>query len=222
MREIMTPSKEDYLKNILELNGADAVVSNKALAQALDVSAASVTEMNNRLVKENLIDYLPYKGVTLTPQGLKIARLLVRKHRIWEVFLSSCLGYDWEYVHEEADRLEHVSSDELIDRLDAFLGHPRFDPHGAIIPDRNGEIPDFGDRLTLDHFQVGDHFQLVELKDDPEILYYIQHKGLRLGQSYELVAREPFQGPLQLRDADGKDYYLSYQVAEITYGKKIN
>ena len=118
----ISPSKEDYIKTIYSLNGAKDIVSNKQLAHSLSVSAASVTDMNNRLKKENLITYYPYKGVQLTDIGIQIANKLIRKHRIWEVFLYEKLGFDWDEVHVEADRLEHASSEKVINALSELLG----------------------------------------------------------------------------------------------------
>ena len=136
----MTPHKEDYLKVIVELGGTNELVNNKQIGKALSVSPASVTEMSSKLLKEGYISHIPYQGVQITEKGLLIANKLIRKHRLWEVFLADKLGFDWTEVHEEAELLEHVSSDFLIDRLDAYLGFPKYDPHGGVIPDKDGRI----------------------------------------------------------------------------------
>ena len=116
----MTPHKEDYLKVIMELGGDKQLVNNKQIGQALSVSAASVTEMSVKLLKDGLISHIPYQGVQITDKGQLIANKLIRKHRLWEVFLSEKLDFNWDEVHDEAELLEHVSSDRLIDSLDAY------------------------------------------------------------------------------------------------------
>ncbi len=130
----MTPNKEDYIKVIYKLGGAKNIVSNKNIANSLHVSGASTTEMMNKLVKSNMIEYIPYQGAKLTTDGIKVAKELIRNHRIWEVFLVQALGFEKHEVHEQAELLEHVSSDELIKRLSIFLNTPTHCPHGSEIP----------------------------------------------------------------------------------------
>lgn len=181
----MTPSKEDYLKKIVELGGEHQIISNKKLVQAMGVSAASVTEMNTRLLKADLITYIPYKGVQVTPQGLRQANQLIRKHRIWESFLVEKLNFDWDEVHEEAEKLEHVSSDKLIDRLAELLGNPKYDPHGGLIPNSDGSMP-ASSFINLSELDCSSHFIIREVSDLPEILAYISQKQIHLGQKYYL------------------------------------
>lgn len=208
----MTPNKEDYIKAIYELGGETDVVSNKKLVKALSVSAASVTEMNARLLKEDLITYTPYQGVKLTENGLKIANKLIRKHRLWEVFLSEKLGYDWNEVHADADLLEHVSSDFLIDRLDIFLGEPQFDPHGGVIPNKNGTIEEM-DHTPLVEVREGTHFTIKEVDDQEEFLKYLLGKNVKLGDEYILKAIEPYEGPLTIANIDGEETIISHKAA---------
>ena len=133
-------AEENYLKAILKLSGSpDGTVSTNAIAAQLDTSAASVTDMLKKLSDKELITYQRYKGASLTDDGQRIATTLVRKHRLWEVFLVQSLGMTWDEVHEIAEELEHIQSDRLIDRLDHFLGHPKFDPHGDPIPNAQGK-----------------------------------------------------------------------------------
>ena len=150
----MTPHKEDYLKVIMELGGDKQLVNNKQIGQALSVSAASVTEMSVKLLKDGLISHIPYQGVQITEKGQLIANKLIRKHRLWEVFLSEKLDFNWDEVHEEAELLEHVSSDRLVDRLDAYLGFPKYDPHGGVIPDKEGRIEVYESK-PLTELEVG-------------------------------------------------------------------
>lgn len=216
----MTPSKEDYLKKIVELGGETTVVNNKQLVQAMNVSAASVTDMNSRLLKEGLITHVPYKGVQVTKKGLRLANQLIRKHRIWEVFLSEKLGYDWKDVHNDADRLEHASSDRLIERLNEFLGEPEFDPHGGKIPNKDGTLDttDFPLLVTLD---IGTTFVVKEVADDQEFLEYLTEKGIQLSTKYRLIDAESFEGPLTLQDSNGETTVLSYKAAFNMYVEVI-
>lgn len=181
----MTQSREDYLKKIVELGGEHQVVSNKALVQALNVSAAAVTDMNSRLLKEGLISYQPYKGVQVTDKGLQKANKLIRKHRLWELFLVEKLQFAWDEVHEEAEKLEHVSSDKLMEQLAILLGHPKYDPHGGVIPNPDGSIPET-DYVNLSEVKGQSQIVIREVSDLPEILAYIAQKGIQLGQHYQL------------------------------------
>lgn len=197
----ISPSKEDYLKAIYQLNGAHENVSNKDLAAELSVSAASVTEMNNRLVKEELIAHIPYKGVQLTESGLRTANQLVRKHRIWEVFLYEKLGFKWDEVHAEADRLEHASSDALIERLSEFLGHPQYDPHGGLIPNADGTLDEAEAPLfSLADIEIGAHFLVKEVQDDEDLLNYLFDKGISLNHSYQLLSKDSYDSTITIRD----------------------
>lgn len=208
----MTPNKEDFIKAIYELGGEETVVSNKALVKALSISAASVTEMNTRLLKEGLITHLPYQGVQLTEKGLRIANQLIRKHRIWEVFLAEKLGYDWNEVHKDADLLEHVSSDFLIERLNVFLGEPTFDPHGGVIPNKDGTITEI-ESTPLIECQAGDQFKIQEVDDQEEFLEYLLYKNVQLGKHYTLVNIEPYDGPLTLESTDGSQTIIGHKAA---------
>ncbi|WP_208560295.1 metal-dependent transcriptional regulator [Marinilactibacillus kalidii] len=216
----MTPNKEDYIKAIYELGGERDVVTNKSLVQALSVSAASVTEMNGRLLKEGLLTHTPYQGVRLTDTGLKIANKLIRKHRLWEVFLSEKLGYDWNEVHADADLLEHVSSDALIERLDLFLDQPQFDPHGGVIPNKDGTIEKMN-HIPLVELRIGTHFIIKEVNDQQEFLEYLLHKKVQLGNEYVLKDIEPYEGPLTLQTVDGIETIISHKAAFKIFVKEL-
>ncbi|MBM6615406.1 metal-dependent transcriptional regulator [Desemzia sp. RIT804] len=212
----MTPSKEDYLKTIVGLGGETKIVNNKQLVTALNVSAASVTDMNTKLLKEGLITHIPYKGVQVTNKGLRLANQVIRKHRIWEVFLLEKLGYDWKEVHADADRLEHASSDLLIERLYQFLGEPEFDPHGGKIPAKDGttSIVRFP---ALTEITLGDSFVIKEVEDDPEFLEYLNLKGIQLDSQYKLVSKETYGGGFALERADGTTILLNQKAASQIY-----
>lgn len=199
----ISPSKEDYLKAIHNLNGIDENVSNKSIADLLSVSAASVSEMNTRLVKEKLISHIPYKGVKLTKKGIKSANLLIRKHRLWEVFLHEKLGFQWNEVHSEADRLEHASSDLVIERLNDFLNHPKYDPHGGIIPNADGTVDK--DRIPLfplSNINVGDRFHIREVADDHDFLTYLFENNITLNHNYQLIEKNSYDGAITILDQE--------------------
>src|ERR1700743_2860074 len=135
-----TLAEENYLKSIYHLSLNNESVSTNQIAASLSTSAASVTDMLKKLADKELINYARYQGVTLTPSGEKIAVHIIRKHRLWEYFLVEKLDFKWDEVHEMAEEMEHISSKELIDRLDRFMGYPKYDPHGDPIPDSNGNF----------------------------------------------------------------------------------
>lgn len=201
----ISPSKEDYLKAIYDLDGAHKNVTNKSIAKALSVSAASVSEMNTRLVKEDLISHIPYKGVQLTEKGIKSANLLIRKHRLWEVFLYEVLDFQWDEVHAEADRLEHASSDLLIERLNEFLDHPKYDPHGGLIPNADGTVDENIIPLhSLARISISDEFRIKEVADDEDLLTYLYANHIVLNHSYELLNRDAYDGSVLILDKETK------------------
>lgn len=208
----MTPNKEDFIKAIFELGGKEKVVTNKDLVRMLSISAASVTDMNTRLLKEELITHLPYQGVMLTEKGLLIANQLIRKHRIWEVFLAEKLGYDWNEVHADADLLEHVSSDLLIERLNIFLEEPTFDPHGGVIPNQDGTVPEIHSTPLIE-CKVGDCFRIQEVDDQEDFLEYLLYKKVHLGKEYTLTEIEPYDGPLTLETSAGEKTVIGHKAA---------
>lgn len=208
----MTPNKENFIKAIYELGGAFEIIPNKSLAKELDVSAASITDMNSRLVKANIITYTPYRGVKLTESGIEIAHQLIRRHRLWEVFLSEKLGYRWDELHEDADLLEHISSDKLIERLDAFLGHPTVDPHGDIIPNQEGETAPVNNR-PLAEFKEGDVVTVKQVDDNEAFLQYLTDKGIALGHTYKIKQIDPFDGPYILEGKNGQDIIVSNKAS---------
>jgi DtxR family Mn-dependent transcriptional regulator len=192
-------STEDYLKAIYELETPEAPVQTSAIAGVLEVAPPSVTSMVKKLSESGLLQHLPYRGVQLTPAGRLAALRMVRRHRILETYLTSKLGYDWDSVHEEAERLEHAVSDELIERMAVALGYPEFDPHGAPIPTREGMIEEL-DLLPLSDMTVGScgEFRMVSDRD-PAQLRFLATLGLRPGTAFTVVGRQPFRGPVTVR-----------------------
>ena len=195
----LTAPVEDYLKAIYELETRQGSAATSEVADALSVAPASVTGMIRRLAAQGYLDHVPYHGVQLTDVGRRAALRTIRRHRILESYLTGILGYPWDRVHDEAERLEHAASDELIERLAAALGHPVVDPHGAPIPTRDGTVEE--PRLrTLAELPIGEVARMLLVSDkDPALLRYLADIGLQPGTDVTVLARAPFDGPLTLR-----------------------
>jgi len=200
-RSLLSRSIEDYLKAILELQSGGVPAQTSAIAESLAVAPPSVSGMLKRLAEAGLIEHEPYKGVVLTAGGRRTALKIVRRHRILESYLMSKLGYDWDTVHDEAERLEHAVSDQLIERMAMALGHPRYDPHGAPIPTTTGDI-ERPEHVPLTDVPVGRIAEVRMVSDkDPERLRYLGTMGLKPGATFEVLSRQPFSGPVAIRVA---------------------
>jgi len=211
----LSRSVEDYLKAIFSLTERGEPASTSAVAQALDVQPASVTGMVKRLAESGLMEHVPYRGVRLTPRGTKEALGIIRRHRILETYLVERLGYSWEDVHAEAERLEHAASDRLIDRMAQALEDPSHDPHGAPIPTSAGEI-ERTDFVTLADTPLGQSVHIRAVADeDPERLRYMESKGLLPGVRLSIVDREPPAGPVTVRvgGPGGTDQVVGRELA---------
>jgi DtxR family Mn-dependent transcriptional regulator len=196
-------SAEDYLKAILQLEAPDGV-STSAIAAQLGVSQPSVTRMTKKLAADGLVSRVPYRGVTLTETGRRVALEVLRHHRLLELFLSDSLGMPLDEVHAEADRLEHVLSEELEARIDAALGYPTHDPHGHPIPDTELRL-DTAVRRSLSDVAPGESTTVVRVPDrDAEVLRYLGELELVPGAEVEVVAQAPFDGPVTLRSRTGE------------------
>jgi len=191
----MTISEQDYLKTIYELGGVNHLVSNKSIADALDLSPPSVSEMIKRLVARDLIKYEPYRGVQLTEMGQGLAVQVIRRHQLWELWLTNELGYPLHMVHDEAERLEHVMSDELERRLFDYLGAPTQGVLGEQIP-IIGESINQVRSCSLDTCDIGGYYQISRIEDDSELLKYFESLGLKLGDELYIKEYAPFQGPV--------------------------
>ncbi|MBX7241679.1 MAG: metal-dependent transcriptional regulator [Bacteroidia bacterium] len=209
-----TQTEENYLKTIFHFsNIGNESVSTNNIANELGTTPASVTDMIKKLHEKDLVNYIPYKGVTLTEQGEKVALHIIRKHRLWEVFLVQKLNFSWDNIHEVAEELEHIESAELIKRLDAFLGFPRYDPHGDPIPTEEGVIL-HRDTVCLTEVEAGAVVTLAGVQSThAPFLQYLDK--IKLGIGKKLIVREvlPFDNALQL-DIDGKDIVVSGNIAE--------
>ena len=200
----LSRSVEDYLKAIYSLSEFGRVASTSDVAEALDVQPASVSGMIKRLAESGYVEHLRYRGVRLSASGTREALRIIRRHRVLETYLARRLGYSWDVVHEEAERLEHAASDELIDRMASALEDPSHDPHGSPIPTRSGDV-EVTDHLTLAEIPAGTRACIRWVADDdPERLRYMEARGLLPGVSVEVEGRAPFDGPITLRLGDGE------------------
>jgi len=195
----LSRSVEDYLKAIYSACERGETASTSTIAGILDVQPASVSGMIKRLADWGFVEHEPYRGVRLTQTGTREALRIIRRHRVLETYLSQRLGYSWDDVHEEAERLEHAASDDLIDRMAAAMEHPRHDPHGAPIPSSTGEV-EILNHPTLADVDAGALVRIQEVRDeDPERLRYMEARGLMPGVYLSLESRAPFNGPLSVR-----------------------
>ncbi|MFT3984658.1 MAG: metal-dependent transcriptional regulator [Lachnospiraceae bacterium] len=207
----MTPNKEDYLKVLYKLGGMKELVSNKKIAEALQIAPASVTEMLGKLSKEGLIHYEPYKGSCLTQEGDRVAISLVRGHRLWEVFLMRHLGYSWSEAHEDAELLEHITPPRLTARLDQFLNYPAHCPHGSAIPHPDGQI-NLIPLEPLNQLKPGVISHIRRVTEEKELLDYLQESGITIGSPVRIVDAAAYEGPLTLA-LEGKQVQISYKAA---------
>jgi len=195
----LSESVEDYLKVILDCGGVMGAAPTSDIARILGISPASVSGMLKRLSRAGLIRHVPYRGASLTPEGRRVALRVVRRHRVLETYLAAKLGYGWDSVHGEAERLEHAVSDGLVERMAMALGEPRYDPHGAPIPTAGGEVEPL-EGTALAQVATGEMAMLLKVPGrDPELLRYLASLGLRPGVRFEVAARQPFRGPLTIR-----------------------
>ena len=215
----MTPNREDYLKLILELGGDQKKINNKQIVSGLDVSAASVSEMISKLLKEGLVEHSPYQGVQLTETGLASASALIRKHRLWEVFLVEHLHYSWNEVHDDAEVLEHVTSETLASRLEAYLDHPRYCPHGGMNPEQ-GELIHEGEKNTMSSYPVGTKIRIARVLDERELLDYLVSIKLNIHEEYEIIDAAAYEGPITIKN-DTKEIAVSYKAASTIFVDKL-
>lgn len=218
-----TISEENYIKAIFHLQEEGGTVSTNALAERLSTKAASVTDMMKKLSAKKLLHYKPYYGFTLSTEGRKVALFIIRRHRLWEYFLSQKLGFAWEEVHPLAEELEHVSSKTLIDRLDAFLGFPTYDPHGDPIPDSKGKV---AQRQNLSLLQLPKNTPGVVChvtNQSAEMLELLKHKDIGIGTRVEVKKLFPFDHSIELKvkrhtitisEQLAKNIFVIYEIAK--------
>ena len=208
-------TEENYLKTIYYLATRQAgEVSTNALAEMTATKAASVTDMLRKLADKQLIHYKKYQGVRLTDEGERLALQVIRRHRLWEVFLVEKLGFGWDAVHEIAEELEHVRSAELVTRLDTYLGCPQFDPHGDPIPTPAGDMPATGYRKLSDA-TTGENVRLMAvLEHSTEFLQHLDHSDLTLGCTVTVAEINAFDKSVLVAVESGRRVFVSYDVAK--------
>ena len=212
--DTLTRSVEDYLKAIYRLSPEGQAASTSDIAHLLELSAPSVSGMVKRLSELGLLEHVPYKGVQLTNAGRRAALRMVRRHRLIEAYLVHFLGYGWDTVHAEAERLEHAVSDTLVERMAAALGHPVADPHGDPIPDADGAIHEPA-CTPLAEMSVGDTAEIRRVDErDAERLRYLASLGLVPGASVTLRDRQPFGGPVTV-EASGEPHVIGPELAQV-------
>jgi DtxR family transcriptional regulator, Mn-dependent transcriptional regulator len=216
-------TEENYLKIIYhasrpgESDGLDIEVTTNALADLTQTKAASVSDMLKKLAQKGLVNYVKYQGVTLTSKGKKIALAVVRKHRLWEVFLVEKLKFNWDQVHDIAEQLEHIQSEELIYRLDEFLGFPRFDPHGDPIPDSKGEMIN-KKQIYLNTMSIGESGDVVGVRETSSpFLRYLDKIGVSIGSHIEIVDKIEYDQSVEIRVNKEKLVIISNEIAQNIY-----
>ena len=215
----MTLSEEDYIKAIYHLGMvSNKTVSTNAVADQMETKPSSVTDMVKKLSDKGLVNYKRYKGVSLTELGKKTALSIVRKHRLWEVFLVEKLNFSWDEVHDVAEQLEHIKSDKLVDRLDKHLGYPQVDPHGDPIPSKKGEFKKTVKKL-LNEVPLRTSGICVGVKDSsPPFLKFLDKNKIALGDTITVVDKEEFDGSLHIQ-IKGSDLHISNLIATNLYLK---
>jgi len=217
----MTYSEENYLKVIyhLSLNQSKGITTN-SIANEMESKPSSVTDMVQKLADKGLVMYKKYQGVSLTDEGMFTALMIVRKHRLWEVFLLEKLDFSWDEVHDVAEQLEHIKSEKLTDKLEEFLDFPTEDPHGDPIPDRNGKIAQV-DKKLLSEMAMGKKVICVGVKDSSSaFLQYLDKQQIALGSSIEIISKEDFDMSLTLRLGD-KQVTVSNKIAANLFVKPV-
>lgn len=213
----MTFSEENYLKTIYHLTAFfDKEISTNAIAEKMETKASSVTDMLKKLAEKELVHYKKYQGVSLTAKGQLSAKMIVRKHRLWEVFLVEKLNFSWDEVHDIAEQLEHIKSEKLINKLDYFLGNPTEDPHGDPIPDADGNVVKIEKQLLCD-IGTREKTICVGVKDtSAEFLQYLDKQKIALGSSIEILSKEDFDASLHLKVND-HELVVSHKIASNLY-----
>lgn len=201
---MLTNTEENYLKAIYKCEDSHTVATTNQLAELLSTTAASVTDMLKKLGEKNLVIYTKYQGASLSDEGRKIALQIIRKHRLWEVFLVEKLGYTWDTVHPIAEQLEHIQSDDLIDKLDKFLNYPQFDPHGDPIPNAQGNFT-VQPQCPLSHLKPNEKGSFTGVANhSPEFLRYLNKINLKLGDVFMIQEVNEFDKSILLNVNDIK------------------
>lgn len=217
----MTLSEENYLKTIFHLQDKfGKEVPTNAIAQELQTRASSVTDMIKRLSDKGLVNYIPYQGSSLSESGTNYALTIIRKHRLWEYFLVEKLNFSWDEVHDIAEQLEHIKSEKLTNKLDEFLGYPKVDPHGDLIPDKEGNFATVDQVLLADCHQ-GDRGIFIGVGDSSKnFLQYLDKQQISLGNTIEVLSKESFDDSFIVK-IEGAQKTISRKVASNLFIKMV-
>lgn len=217
---MFTSSEENYLKAIYHLSITSLKgVSTNAIAKKLSTKASSVTDMIKKLADKNVLVYKKYQGVQLTIQGKKTAANIIRKHRLWEVFLVEKLNFSWDEVHDVAEQLEHIKSSKLVDEIDALLGFPKYDPHGDPIPDKEGNLDQI-EKSLLSTLQTNDKGICVGVHDSSStFLQFLDKQNIALGQEITVLEKEVFDDSMTIK-INQKKITISNKIANNLYIQK--
>ncbi len=217
-----TASREDYIKAIYSKSGDSGVpVTTSYIAEKLSVSQAAISDMLKKLNSEGMVEYKKYKGVVLTTKGKLAALRVLRRHRLWELFLMEVLGMDWDEVHIEAEKLEHETSDSLIDKIEAYLNYPKLDPHGAPIPNKDGVMPKIEDSIPLTQVSSGEDYEVLRVNDNnSELVKYLASIGLVLNSKFKVNEKRQFDNSVSIQ-INNSDVSLSSTICANVFVKKI-
>ncbi len=214
-------TEENYIKAIYHLQQADGNVSTNEVAALLATKPASVTDMLKKLKNKKILNYEKYKGFRLSAEGKKIALTVVRKHRLWEYFLVEKLQFGWDEVHEVAEELEHITSKKLIDKLDDFLGNPKFDPHGDPIPDVNGKMV-AQPQINLIDLVVNQPAEVSSVgSQSTELLELLKHKNIGIGTKLEVKKKFAFDHSIEIKIKNQSAFTISQQLAQTLFVKLL-
>jgi len=208
----LSQAVEDYLKVIYTME-MDGKATTSKIAEAMDISSASVTNMMKRLSEMGLVDHTSYKGVSLTETGQKVALEIIRHHRLLELYLSEVMDYSWDQVHDEAEKLEHHISEQFEDKMDELLGNPTHDPHGDPIPAKDGSLPITATSPLTEAKENTDYLIGRVKNQDPELLRYLEKIGLLPGTKITVLAVNPFNGPIEL-SVEGQKQSIGHEVSQ--------
>lgn len=214
-------SEENYIKSIYHLQQGDGVVTTNALATELQTKPASVTDMLKKLKTKKLLEYEPYRGFNLSETGRKLALTIIRKHRLWEYFLVNELEFGWDEVHEIAEELEHINSPVLIEKLDAYLSYPKFDPHGDPIPDINGKM-ESNRQINLIDLKTNVAAEVSAVgSQSTDLLELLRHKNIGIGTVLKVLKKFSFDNSVEIKIENYPSFNISQQLAQTLFVKPI-
>lgn len=215
----VTRAEENYIKTIFHLGGGEGqLISTNAIADEIKTKPSSVTDMAKKLAAKGLVNYIKYQGISLSATGIKTALTIIRKHRLWEVFLVEKLDFSWDEVHEVAEQLEHIKSEKLIDKIDELLDFPKYDPHGDPIPTKDGRFQP-RDKVLLSELPIASKGVCVGVKDTtPSFLKFLDKNQIALGHLINILDREEFDESIKI-EIEGRQVHISNRIASNLYIK---